>query len=143
MIDRTFENLKFKRTYIGGSKKTELQTFIKVQGNNECNWLEYRKIVVQSLDDQLNVIMSWKLVFETVSELSLGFMFFTISFGLIFSTPISIYMAISMLILSIITKLLYISFNNLENKILSIYNFSLDIILKKIKEETGFVFDKN
>ena len=63
MIHRKFSNLKFRRTFIGGSKKEELKRFAEVQGtkedNSECNWLEYRQLLKTYCDDKLNILLSW------------------------------------------------------------------------------------
>jgi len=70
MIDRTFNSLKYTRTYIGGSKKKENECFKnydKQDEKGELNWVEYRKTWMTYYDDLLNVIFSWKLLFQKVS----------------------------------------------------------------------------
>jgi hypothetical protein len=139
MINRTFENLKLKRTYIGGSKERELEIFLKVQGNSEdnsdCDWLEYHRILVQYFDDILHVVLSWKYVMKCLS------------YGLMF---IALYMLFKNIhvfaVIQLISSAFYISylyFKNKEKKNLSNYNCSLDITLAEIKRQTGFELSKN
>jgi len=135
MIHRKFNGLKFRRTYIGGSKKQELKSFQKVQGtkedNSECNWLEYRRMLMHYLDDTLNIVLSWKQlsgIFRTV----LAVLALLISFA----NPI---VSLFILGLSAFTHLLYLGLKKKENRLLSEYDFSLDII----NRETGLVLNKN
>ena len=61
-----FDGYKFYRTYIGGSKKKELEAFLKVQGtkddNSECDWMEYSVLLQIHFEDILHVIQSWKIM---------------------------------------------------------------------------------
>jgi|GEM_PF-496529 len=139
MIFRTFNNLKFKRTYIGGSKKHELEMFLKTQGNNDdnsdCNWIEYRKILIQYLDDILNIIFSWKLLFQC-----LGYTFLLLS--VLLATK-NLFISIIIFLISIIFQILYLYLKNKINKKLCEYNFALDIVLNEINKQTGLEFNKN
>ncbi len=70
MINRHFENLKYTRTYIGGSKKKEderFKDFDRQDEKDELNWFDYRKAWMTHYDDLLNVIFSYKLLFQKVS----------------------------------------------------------------------------
>ncbi|MDA3780577.1 MAG: hypothetical protein PF487_10225, partial [Bacteroidales bacterium] len=71
MIYREFNKLKFKRTYIGGSKRNENKIFNDVQGimgdNSDCNWIEFKRLIIQYMDDKLNIIFSWKYIFNIIS----------------------------------------------------------------------------
>jgi len=139
MLHRKFDNLKFKRTYIGGSKKRELEIFNEVQGtkddNSECDWVEYRRIYTRYCDDTLNVILSWKYL---LNKLSIIFLILTIP--MIFASKnIGIFLLIS----SLVSYITFKYFKVKERKSLSAYDFSLDIILSAIKQETGFEFNKN
>lgn len=135
MINREFNELKFKRTFIGGSKQEELKMFADIQGtkedNSECNWFEYRRMFMQYCDDILNIILSWKYV---VGILRIVFA--------ILSLLISITNPVIGLIVLLIAAIFHVSFwhlKNLELKKLSEYNFSLDII----NQQTGFTLSKN
>lgn len=139
MIHRKFDNLKFKRTYIGGSKKRELEIFNEVQGtkddNSECDWIECRRIFTQYYDDLLNVIFSWKYLIDKLSII-----FIILGILMIFAGKnISIFF----LIISLGFYITYQIFKQIEKKNLFAYSFSLDIILSAIKQETGFEFNKN
>jgi hypothetical protein len=139
MIERTFENLKFKRTYIGGSKLRENETFLKVQGNNEdnsdCDWLEYRRILMQYFDDILHVTMSWKLVTQHISIATM-----LIAIYLLFQ---NVYAFAVVQLISTAFYMSYLYFRNKERKRLLDYNFSLDLTLEEIKKQTGFELGKN
>jgi hypothetical protein len=139
MVYREFAKLKFRRTYIGGSKRCEQQIFNDIQGtkedNSECDWLEYRRILTQYLDDVLNIILSWKYIFGV-----LQIVFIVIAILVSTKTPS---FSIPILVISFIFHLLFLYFRNSERKKLSEYNFSLDIILAEINKETGFNLTKN
>jgi hypothetical protein len=131
MIDRNYEYLKLKRTYIGGSKEKELEIFNHVQhGGPECDWFEYRRILFPYLEDELHVNFSRSIMSKTLSFILLG---------------ISFLLGVSHLaILSLITVSLAILFRVLikffEKKItetLSSYNMSIDIVKNKIKIMSG------
>jgi len=139
MMYRKFDSLKFKRSYIGGSKQRENELFIEVQGtkedNSECNWLEYRRIFNQYCDDILNIILSWKwlmnILFIVFIRLAALFLF------------ININASVFLLLLSVGFQLSHQYFKYRERKSLSEFNFSFDIILLAIKQQTGFEFNKN
>ena len=139
MVHRTFDNLKFKRTYIGGSKQRENETFSKVQGNkednSECDWLEYRRILTQYFDDQLNVILSWCLVLKNLS--------FALAIIAVIAMFINTYISFSILFISIIVRGLYVYLKKKESKKLFFYNYSLDVTLNEIREQTGLELGKN
>ena len=135
MIHRKFNKRKFVRTYIGGSKAEELKRFTDVQGtkedNSECNWLEYRRLLMEYCNDVLNVIVSWvdalkklRIIFAVIAVLvSVA----SLAVGMIF------------LVLAIASHAIHWHLKCLELKRLSEYNFSLDTI----NRETGLVLSKN
>jgi hypothetical protein len=135
MIHRKFNKLKFRRTYIGGSKQRELEIFARVQGtkedNSECDWFEYRRVLMQYCDDVLNVTLSWKYVFNFMR-----YGFLVLSFFISYLNPIY---SIVTIILSIISLILFEIFKTRESRKISAYNFSLDII----NQETGVELPKN
>ncbi len=135
MIHRKFDGLKFRRTFIGGSKREELKKFAEVQGvkedNSECDWLEYRRMLIKYNDDTLNIILSWKYVFGI-----LRIIFAVLTLLISFSNP-----TISLFVLGVsaIFHTSFVVLKNKEMKRLSIYNFSLDII----NQQTGLTLSKN
>ena len=135
MIHRKFNNLKFSRTYIGGSKKEELRIFEKVQGtkedNSECNWLEYRRIFMQYCDDVLNIILSWRDISG-----KLRIVFAALALLVSIANPVT---GIVFLVISGIFHGLFSYLKSLELKKLTEYNFSLDII----NQQTGLSLAKN
>lgn len=139
MIHRKFDNLKFKRSYVGGSKQREREIFIDVQGtkedNSECDWLEYRRVFTQYSDDVLNIVLSWKQLMTVLRTV-----FISLAIIVFFVSP-----SISLLLLSVglVSQLGLHFFEHKEKKRLSAYDFSLNIILSSIKKETGFNFNKN
>ena len=135
MIHREFNGLKFKRTYIGGSKQEELKCFKKVQGtkedNSECDWIEYREMLKQYLDDKLNIILSWKYL---SGILRIGFIVLALLISII-----NIGVGTFILFIAIIFHGLFWYFKYLEQKRLFEYNFSLDVI----NQQTGLNLNKN
>jgi len=139
MIHRKFNKLKFKRTYVGGSKQRELEIFHDVQGtkedNSEVNWLEYRRVFTQYSDDILNIVLSWR---QLTINLRTAFLILAVLAS--FMNPV---VALIILSASVLFQLAHQYVKHVERKRLSAYDFSLDIILSEIKRETGFNFDKN
>jgi len=139
MINRVFNELKFSRTYIGGSKENEIKTFLKVMGNkednSECDWIEYKTILIQYFDDIIHIILSWRIVTRNISYL-LIFLFFI---SLITNIPLAIGIAIVAICLRIISALFYLK----QQKRLSIYDQSLNVIFEMIKKQTGLELSNN
>jgi len=139
MIHRKFNNLKFKRSYVGGSKQRELEIFAEVQGtkedNSEVNWFEYRRVFTLYSDDILNIVLSWKRL-----SLNLRTTFLILAVLSLFINPT---IALVMLGISFVSQLLLQYFKYKERKSLSAYDFSLNIILSAIKNESGLQFSKN
>lgn len=139
MIDRTFTGLKFKRTYVGGSKKHELEIFMKVQGNkednSECDWIEYRRILTDYFNDILHITISWELLTKYVSY----FLAFLSLFLITTSLPVAIVICIMSIMLRISSSL----YNFKAKKRLSDYDYSLNVILLEIKKQTGLELSKN
>lgn len=135
MIHRKFSNLKFSRTYIGGSKKEELRIFAEVQGtkedNSECNWLEYRRYFMEYCDDKLNILLTWREVSEKLrivfAALALFLSYFQPVLGIVFLGVAGIF------------HILFWHLKNLEARRLSEYNFSLNTI----NNQTGLDLAKN
>ncbi len=135
MINRTFITNKYFRNYIGGTKKKELENFSIVQdikGNyTNCDWLEYRRMIITYFDDQLNVLFSWKNLTHKLSFLFLFISILFFSFKLIF--PI-------LIILSILLQIIHIIFKIKEIRKLKVYDMSLTIISNKINTELKFPY---
>ena len=140
MINREFNELKYTRTYIGGSKENEIQTFLKVQGNkednSECDWIEYKRILIKYFDDILNILLSWRIVTRNISYLLL---FLSIISLIITNIPLAIAIAIIAIYLRIISAFFYVK----QQKKLFIYDFSLNIVLAEIKKQTGLELSAN
>jgi len=139
MVQRKFNKLKFKRTYIGGSKSSENKIFKEVQGekedNSDCNWIEYRRLFTEYMDDKLNILLSWIYLSNIVS-----IAFAAITFFLLF---ININIAFIVFGFSIIFQLILRYLKYKEKQLLFGYDFSLDIILREIKNRTGLQLSKN
>ena len=77
MIQREYENLKFKRTYTGGSKMNEFKIFKQVQNSSgECDWIEYRRILFPYFEDVMHVAFSRAFLTKISSQILLGISFF-------------------------------------------------------------------
>ena len=128
---------KYRRTYIGGSKKKETELFIKVQGtkedNSDCDWLEYRRLLKVYLDDVLLVLSSWKGFFlrESYAFLIAGVIFMKTQ--QIFIICISI---------AILSQILYFIFKKKEKRFFKAYDMTQTILLNEIKKSTGFDINK-
>lgn len=127
--------MKFKRTYIGGSKREENRKFLEVQGtaedNSECNWFEYRRMLKEYCDDRLNILVSWIYVVKYLTIL-------TAIIGALV-VGVNVYAAAIIFGVAAIVKLAHQYLKSVEQKRLSEYGFSLDII----NRETGLVLPKN
>jgi len=132
-----FDTLKFKRTYVGGSKQRELKIFNKVQGlddsNSETDWLEYRRIFTQYSYDLLMVLMSWRFVLNIISYVLLVIA--------VLVTLVNLYVSMAIFILGIISRLIYIWVKSKEFNQLFAHDFVLKIVFDKIHEQTGFVLN--
>lgn len=137
MIHRKFNQLKFTRTYIDGSKENEIKKFNDVQGikedNSECDWFEYRRLLIQYLDDTLNVILSWKYLFNILRYI---FIFLTVMLIMMKS---DIFGIITILLLTIVSHFSFHYLKKSEKKRLSAYDFSLDMI----NQQSGVILSKN
>jgi len=124
MIYKEFNKLKFKRTYIGGSKKIENKLLTDAQGiledNSDCNWVEFEKLLIQYLDDILNIILSWKYIFN-----ALRFFFIITVIPVSF---INLYFSILVFLISIIFHLTFHYFKYVERKKLFEYNFIINFL---------------
>ena len=137
MINRTFSEKKYRRTYIGGSKEKEAKIFTKVQGraddNSECDWLEYRRILTQYFDDIWNILDSWKTLTENVSSavmiIAILFLYNDIMF-------------FSLLALSIVVRIVSFHFGFKIKGHLKNYGMCLSTTLGEIKKLTGFEFSE-
>jgi hypothetical protein len=135
MTQKTFDTLKFKRTYIGGSKKRELEIFNRVQGldetNSESDWFEYRRIYTEYSYDLLNVLVSWRYILNIISHVLL---ILTILVALI-----NIYVSITIFVLGIVSRLVYLMVKSKELNQIFTHDFVLKIVSEKIHEHTGLI----
>ena len=128
---------KFFRTYLGGSKKKENKIFLEVQGISDgtlnCNWFEYRRILVDYFKDYTNVLFSWYNLFEKASYVLMG-------------------LAVLMLLTPIIPSILlvsglvfYIVSRFLKKRLLFVlrgYDMSETLVLREIEKYSGLRLDK-
>ncbi len=87
MINRTYNKFKLFRTYIGGSKKKELQTFLATRdGTNngsESDWFEFRRLVIIQFEDILHVTCSRKIFAQKLSYILLFLGMILLSFKIL------------------------------------------------------------
>jgi hypothetical protein len=130
-----FDTLKFRRTYIGGSKKRELEIFKKVQGldesGSETDWLEYRRIFTTYSYDLLIVLMSWRFVLNIISYVLLAIA--------ILITLVNLYVSLTILVLGIVSRLIYIWIKSKEFEQLFAHDLVLKIVSDKIRICTGLI----
>jgi hypothetical protein len=129
--------IKYRRTYAGGSKKKEKELFKKVQGTKEdqsdCDWLEYRRMLLIYLKDVITVLSSWKEYCMIESYL---FLFFSIIF---LKTQYALFILLG---IGIIFQILCFIFFQKEKKYLKSYDISQTILLSEIKKRIGFDLNK-
>jgi len=132
MINKTFEGKKYWRTYIGGSKEQELAIFLKVQGtkedNSECDWFEYRRILSEYIDDNLHVLVSWKILTQKIGIILLVSSLLFLKLPIIFFTLIG---------LSLVFMGIHIVLKSRQDKKLSDFDMCLSITLDEIRKTTG------
>jgi hypothetical protein len=137
MINRTFEGKKYWRTYIGGSKEQELAIFLKVQGtkedNSECDWFEYRRILSEYINDNLHVLVSWKILTQKIGIILLISSILFLKLSIIFFTLIG---------LSMVFMAIHVILKLRQDKKLSNYDVCLSITLDEIRKTTGLELSK-
>lgn len=130
-----FNTLKFNRTYLGGSKKLELEIFNKVQGldenKSESDWFEYRRIFNTYSRDLLIVLMSWRYLLNIIS--------YALLFLAILFTFANINVSIIIFILGIISRLGYVIVKSKELNLIFMHQVVLKIVSEKINTLTGLV----
>ena len=137
MVQIEITENKYRRTYAGGSKKKELELFLKVQGTKEdhsdCDWLEYRRILFTYLKDVIIVLYSWKqyCLYESYLFLFLSIIFLKIQYALFI-----------LLGIAIIFQILHFVFSKKEKEFLRAYDMSQTLLLSEIKKRLGFDLDK-
>lgn len=137
MIEINLEEAKYRRTYIGGSKKKEDEIFLRVQGtkadNSDCDWLEYRRMLKLYLDDVLLVLRSWKSLFlrESYAMLIISLLWM--------KQPVVFYAFIG---LGVLCQIAYFIFKQKEKRFIKAFNMSQTILLTEIKKITGLDLDK-
>ena len=138
MIEIDLSENKFRRTYIGGSKKKELEIFLKVQGtkedNSECDWLEYRRILKTYIEDVIHVLNSWRTVCRNESYLMLFLAMLWMKFPVISYSFIGV---------GVLLQIAYLILTKKQRNKLRAYSACQTIILYEIEKETGLVLDKN
>jgi len=100
-MERRYQHIKLFRTYIGGTEKTENNLFNEVQTDdiNTCNWLEYRRMLITSLEDELHTTFSRKYLFKWLTLISLVFL------SLVVNSPILLILGVFFTILLFILHL--------------------------------------
>ena len=127
------ENIKLTRTYIGGSKRTELDIFMRVQGvkedNSDCDWTEYGRIFRTYCQDRIHVLESRSNVTLLVSFIPL-LIAYTLSLyriGTLTSIIILVVGSILFLILHFIIKLTLIG-------LIRAYQFGISVINENLNK---------
>lgn len=131
MINREYENLKFKRTYIGGSERKELEIFKQVQNvNGICDWIEYKRILFPYFEDVIHVAFSRAYITRILSVvfLAISFLFGFFHFNILTILTLS---------LSILSRSLFFIFDRKTIQALRSYDLSFDIVKNEIKKSTG------
>lgn len=139
MFDIEIETMKskYRRTYIGGSKKKENEIFLKVQGtkedNSDCDWLEYRRLLKIYRDDILLIFDSWKGLFLRES-------YALLIAALIFIKTQQLF--IICMGIAILFQIIYNILKYNENKKIKNFNMCETILLNEIKKATGLSLEK-
>jgi len=132
MINITFNNRKYCRTYINGSKKNELKLFKLIQGvnedNSDCNWFEYRRMLLTYINDILHIIVSWRILINNISVIALIFIILSLKIQLISLTLIG---------LTLILRITYHYLTYIEKRRINEYSMCMSIMLFQIKKLSG------
>jgi len=128
---------KFRRTYISGSKKKELEVMIKVQGKErnyvDCDWIEYRRLLLTILIDTIIVSSSWKNLFGKIRYLLLIFALLLFKFIVVF---------FGLLALSIVFQIAYMIFSAKEKRRIIEFNICQSVLNNEIKKISGIELTK-
>jgi hypothetical protein len=133
MINEDYKQLKFKRTYLGGSEAKELEIFDRVQntdGNGTCDWLEYRRILFPYIEDELHVNFSRSYLSERLSYVLMGLSF-------VLGLSHLIILSLVILSMSIALRALYFYFKHKIKETQLSHNLSLSIVKRQIKNLIG------
>ena len=133
MINEDYKQLKFKRTYLGGSEAKELEIFKYVQdtdGNGTCDWLEYRRILFPYIEDELHVNFSRSYLSERLSYVLLGLSF-------VLGLSHLIILSLVILSMSIALRALHFYFKHKIKETQLSHNLSLSIVKRQIKNLIG------
>lgn len=139
-INRNYEKLKLLRTYIGGSKKKELQIFLKSQGINEgevytdsciIDWLKFRKLVVTRFEDILCVNYSRRFYAEKLAYLFLSMGIVLCKFKMLSLISVSI---------AILFYALFKHYKRTEGRNIFDYNIAIGLTNTMIRQEFGLEF---
>jgi hypothetical protein len=124
--------LKFKRTYIGGTKINEDNLFNKVQGTNDddCDLLTYKRILDEYFNDKLLINKSYRFTFKY-----LGYLFAIISLFLLLSNK---EFFLHILIISIVLQLLSLFFKKRYINESNMFNASKSLLNTEIQNKMGF-----
>jgi len=136
MIEREFEKLKYKRDYLFNSKAKERNYFKNsTEGSEGFTWIDYRRNTMKWFNDKLNVIFSWKLLFQKVSYvlavIGLIELFDNILFGGIITG------------LSVLSHLTYHYFKWKQSREIGNYGFALAIIHEEIERNYSLKLSVN
>jgi hypothetical protein len=139
MISDTFVGYKFRRTYIGGTAKTENENFEKIQviENGEINFeksdlLEYRRMMIYYHNDIIHILLSWKKVALIVGFILLGVSVLFVKFPIIF---------FSLVILSIGSIITHFYLSHRVKVNYGCCDMAIAILAPFIKKYTGLVLE--
>ncbi len=129
MVQREYDSLKLKRTYLGGSKRKELEIFKKTQTSINFDWIEYRRILFPYFEDILHVYFSRAFITKILSVVLLGISMFLCVAELHMISFI-------ILMFSIFFRILFINYERKTKQVLSSYNLFHDVVKNEIKNQT-------
>ena len=133
-MDINYNTNKYKRTYIGGSKKKEQDEFIKAAGVkddlSDFDWIQYRRLLIEYSKDLISIIFSWKRIFKNLS-------LYVSIISLIF-IPYNIKITLYIITVSVIFQLIYLILNYIGKKKIFDFLFHLNITETEIKKRTNF-----
>jgi hypothetical protein len=137
MTDFTFHKLKFKRTWLGGSRKAERVIFNRLldEDNDYENpeLLEYRRKYREFSQDFKIVYGSWIYVLNIARYVSAGIAFWLLVYQLFILFEVAI-------VLSIITTIIYLFLKKKERQFNHTEKLNMMATNYFIKEQTGFDF---
>lgn len=127
-IDKSFKELKYKRDFLFDSKAKEKDYFKNFTDEDEgFSWIDYRENTIKWFDNKLNVIFSWKLLFQKVT-----YVLATLGLIELFLNP---FIGGIIIGVSVVSHIVFLILKKKEANELNVYGFAMTIIRWEIEDK--------